>query len=1127
MNDFSRHITNLSPEKRALLQLQLMKRASVSDKQTIPRLPRSGEFYTFALSFAQQRLWFLDQLEPGSATYNVPGAIRMDGALDVQALRQALDIMVARHESLRTRFSSVNGLPVQIIVARESVFTPLVDLCVLPEVERENEVRRLIDSAAKLPFDLARGPLMRTTLLRLGEAQHILLLTLHHIITDGWSMGILLQEITALYEALSAGRSLSLPELPIQYADFAVWQGGWLQGEVLESLISYWKQQLNGIPAMLELPADRPRLAIQSDRGAHQSFVLSKGLSEQICALSRREGVTLFMILLAAFQTLLFRYTEQDDIVVGSPIANRGRTQTEQLIGFFVNTLVLRTDMSGNPTFRELLRRVREMALGAYAHQDVPFEKLIEDMQLERSLSHSPLFQVMFVLQNTPKRVLKESALTLSWLKSDSGTAKFDLYLAITECAEGLRGTLTYRTDLFDAATITRMMGHFRVLLEGIVAGPNRPMAMLPLLTEAERQQSVVEWNNTQAEFPDDQCVHQLFEAQAARTPEVIAVVHQGAQLSYAELNRRANQLAHRLQALGVGPEVPVGICIERSLEMIIGLLGILKAGGSYVPLDPAYPQERLAFMLSDADVAVLLTQRQRLDAFPECRAETVCLDTGWESIAHESGQNPISTATAANLAYVIYTSGSTGRAKGVLIDHKALVNYVEAVSLEYEVTAGDRVLQFASISFDAAAEEIFPCLTRGATLVLRTDSMLDSPSDFFRSCEHWGLTVLSLPTAYWHELAAGLAVDNLAIPASLRLVIIGGERALPERVATWQKYAGENTRLVNTYGPTEATVVATLCELAKPAGADDLLREVPIGRPLRNVQTYILDQYLQPVPVGVPGELHIGGAGLARGYLNCPELTAARFIRNPFSEDPQARLYKTGDRVRYLADGYIEYLGRIDQQVKIRGFRIEPGEIEAALTQHPWVRESAVLAREDIPGDKRLVAYVVVNVDTGETRGNLLAEGGAGEWHSFLKVKLPVYMVPSAFVILDALPLTPSGKLDRRALPAPDKTRPELEKAFVAPYTPIQEMLVGIWAEVLKLEKIGIHDNFFELGGHSLLATQVISRVRAAFQMELPLRCLFEAPTVAELAMVVIQKYVEDAESGEVSGLLAALERL
>ncbi|MEG4350111.1 amino acid adenylation domain-containing protein [Microcoleus sp. LAD1_D3] len=1097
----------LSAKKRALLEVMLREQGVESSSDR--RIPRRKEGDSIPLSFAQQRLWFFDQFEAGKSFYNLPGAIRLKGKLNVTVLKQTFNEIVNRHEALRSTFTEVQGQPIQVIAPPVSRLPlPVIDLRELPQSDREAAVKQLSAKEGQQPFDLERGPLLRTSLLQLSEEEYVLLLTMHHIVSDGWSIGLLARELAAIYEALSAGNQPQLPELPVQYADFAIWQRNWLCGEVRETQLAYWKQQLEGAPPLLELPADRPRPPIQTSEGATQSLLLSQELTAALKNLSQREDVTLFMTLLAAFKALLYRYTGRTDLLVGSPIANRNRAEIEGLIGVFVNTLVLRTDVSGDPTFRELLQRLREVTLGAYAHQDLPFEKLVEELQPERSLSYNPVFQVMFQLRNNPMPPLDLSGLTLSLLEVETNTTQCDLSLDLEEVGERLQASVEYSTDLFDRATITRMLGHLQTLLEGIAANPEQRLWSLPLLTAAEKQQ-LLQWNNTFAQYPQDKCIHQLFEEAVSLSPDAVAVVFEGEELSYRELNARANQLARHLRSLGVKPEVLVGICVERSPLMVIGLLGVLKAGGAYVPLDPNYPKERLAFMLEDSSVQVLLAQEKLLEKLPPHSARVVCLDSGWEEIAFYSSENPRSGVKPENLAYVIYTSGSTGKPKGVLIEHRSLVNYTTAAIAEYGIEKRDRVLQFASISFDASAEEIYPCLTSGATLVLRTDSMLDSAGVFWEKCRTWNLTVLSLPTAYWHELTALLSQETLVLAPSLRLTIIGGEKALPERLKTWIERVGEQVRLVNTYGPTEATVVATICELS---AADATLRELPIGRPIGNVQTYILDCNGQPVPTGIPGELHVGGAGLARGYLNRPELTAEKFIPSPFSNEPGSRLYKTGDLTRYRPDGNIEYVGRIDNQVKIRGFRIELAEIEAVLSQHPAVRESAVLVWFGANARKRLVAYVVP--DAQEQNSSL----SSSELRQFLQERLPEYMVPSAFVLLEKLPLTPNGKIDRKALPAPDRDRPELEEAFATPSTAIEKILAEIWAQVLGLEQVGIDDNFFELGGDSILSIQVISKANQA-GLRLTPKQLFQHQTIAQLAAVADTAGTQQSEQGLITG--------
>lgn len=1150
---------------------------------------------TFPLSFAQQGLWFLDQLQPNSAFYNIPFTLRLSGQLNIAALQTSINEIIQRHEALRTNFATGEGQPVQVIASSFNCQLQIVNLLHLPKTEREIEAQELATVEANRPFNLEREPLFRVTLLQLGETEYVLLFTMHHIISDGWSLGVLLKELTQLYKGFCTGKSPVLPSLPVQYADFAVWQRQWLSGERLETQLRYWKEQLSNAPALLELPTDRPRPAVQTFRGGYYHTVLPQELSAELTALSKQAGITLFMTLLAAFHTLLYRLSGQDDIVVGTPVAGRNRQEIQGVIGFFVNTLVLRNDLSGNPTFEHLLNRVQEVALQAYTHQDLPFEQLVEALQPTRDLSYTPLFQVMFSLDDYLVSVVELPELTVSSYPVEIGTAKFDLTLSMENTASGLVGVWEYNTDLFDEPTIARISGHFETLLEGIVANPKQSISEFSLLTEQARHQLLIEWNNTWAEYPQDKCIHQLFEAQVEQSPNAVAVVFEGEQLTYRELNAKANQLAHYLQGLGVATEVLVGIYVERSLEMVIGLLGILKAGGAYVPLDPNYPSDRLAFMLEDSSVPVLLTQQKLVEKLPPNSAHVISLDSDWEEIAAYSEENPSGGVKPNNVAYVIYTSGSTGKPKGVLIEHRSLVNYTIVASAEYGIQERDRILQFASISFDVSAEEIYTSLISGATLVLRTDTMLDSVEVFLQKCSNWEITVLAIPTAYWHELTTLLNSEKFTLPPSLRLIIIGGEKALPERLKVWLESVGQQVRLVNNYGPTETTVGATVCELST---ADTTLKEVPIGRPLGNVQTYILDGNRQPVPIGVPGELYIGGAGLARGYLNRPKLTEEKFIPSPFSNEPASRLYKTGDLTRYLPDGTIEYVGRIDNQVKVRGFRIELGEIEAVLSQHPNVREVAVIHREDTPGNKRLVAYLVSNLIPDripyhtkchlELNGNAIklqtqdiSTGGVGlvgvpildegssvrlhlqlpeedepRWLSgtvvwsnppqagirfhltpsqqaqvnqsvaylldtqelwktlqrtvsrnlrnYLKQKLPEYMIPSAFVLMKALPLTPNGKIDRRALPAPDSFHSELQDKFVAPRTPIETKLAAIWAEVLGVQQVGINDNFFELGGHSLLATQIISRIRQAFAIELPLRHLFEAPTIASLGTII-----------------------
>jgi amino acid adenylation domain-containing protein len=1082
-DEVAQDLVGLSDAKRALLGMKLAAKHNDS-RSEIPRLPRHDHI---PLSRSQEALWFLDQFEPNNNHYNEPVAFRLLGSLNLEPLQEAIDFIVFRHEVLRTTFTAVDGVPAQLVSPVQPLKLRMIDLSQVPTDEREEKIQELLKEETRRLFNLSSDLMLRVVVLKLGPEEHILLLVMHHIVSDGWSMGILYRELSALYEAFSQGKPSPLPDLPIQYADFAVWQREWLQGEVLERQISYWKEQLAGIPAVLNLPTDHPRPTVQSYRGAWRSIRLSKELTEAVKTLSRKEGVTLFMTLLAAFQTLLYRYTGQEDIVVGSPIANRNRAEIEGLIGFFVNTLVLRTKFDGDPTFKELLVRVREMALGAYAHQDLPFEKLVEERHPERSLNHTPLFQVMFVLQNAPTMSLNFGGLRTTAVPISTETAKFDLTLFVSETGGELSGSIEYNSDLFDSDTIERLSGNFQTLLQGIIENPEQRISHLPLLTQAEQHQLLIDRNDTQKGYPRDKCIHELFEAQVEQSPDAVAVTFEGERLSYRELNARANQLARHLIKNGVGPEVVVGICMERSLEMMVGLLGILKAGGAYMPLDPNYPNERLAFMLEDTHAAVLVSQTRMLTYLPESCARIVCLDRDYGEIAHESSENTISGATAQNLAYVIYTSGSTGQPKGVEVLHRGVLRLVFEVDY-VQVGVNETFLHLSPDSFDASTFEIWGALLNGAKCVF-FPGKIPSPNEIASTLRHHEISTLWLTASLFNTIIDE-APETLS---SVRQLLIGGEALSVAHVRRALALL-PHTQIINGYGPTESTTFA--CCYPIPVQLDDSVSSIPIGRPIANTEVYLLDSQLSPVPIGVAGELYIGGDGLARGYLNRPELTAEKFIAHPFKKDG-ARLYKTGDVARYRSDGNIEFLGRMDHQVKVRGYRIEAGEIESALGQHPEVREAVVLARvEDSLGDpstgRRLVAYVVPRREPAPT---------ITELKNYLKQKLPPFMIPSAFVLLNTLPLTANGKIDRRALPAPDQSRPEIEESYVAPLTPEEQLLAEIWAEVLKLEKVGIHDNFFELGGHSLLATQAISRIQRMFKVELPLRALFERPTVAELA--------------------------
>jgi amino acid adenylation domain-containing protein len=1091
VNDLAERLARLSPEQQALFELKL-KKLSASESPA-KRLSRRATGNSAPLSFAQQRIWFLSQLAPDSSAYNQSKALRLTGELSLDALENALDGVVARHEVLRTVISAGDDHIVQVIRDPRHVELPVIDLGELAESERETEAQRLLKEITGRPFDLTQDLMLRAAVLRLEQKQHILLLVTHHIASDGWSRSVLWREIAALYRASISGEPASLTEFPVQYADYAIWQRQWLQGDALAAQLTYWKAKLADVAA-LDLPTDRPRPSIQSYNGGTQFILLPQELSIKLKTFSRQESVTLFMTLLAVFQTLLYRYTGQEDIAVGTPIANRKQLELEGLIGFFVNTLVLRSDLSGEPTFRTLLARVKKTALSAYDHQDLPFEKLVEELNPERELSRQPLFQVTFQIRNDPSESLTLPGIEAEPYGFESGMAKFDLSLSMIEDASGtLSGSLEYNTDLFEHGTIKRLLGHFQELLAAIAADPEQRISEIPLLTKAEKHQLLVEWNATKKKYPKEKCVHDLFEAQVDTAPNAVAVIFEDKQLTYRELNRRANQLARYLIKLGVGPETLVAVCMERSVEMVAGLLAILKAGAAYVPVDPSYPKERIGFMLEDARARVVLTQQRLLENLPQHGARVVCLDDRLPELAQQSHANLDSEVMPNHLAYVIYTSGSTGKPKGVMIPHSAVANHMLWMQEAFPLTGADRVLQKTTFGFDAAVWEFYAPLLAGAVLVMAPHEHNDAAS-WVKLVAEQQITVLQVVPSVLRVFFEQAGLDSCH---DLRRLYCGGEllsRDLAERLSACLP----RTELYNLYGPTEATIDA-LCGVRNTHPDRD---RVPIGRPISNVQVYLLDAHLNAVPIGIAGELYLGGAGLARGYLDRPDLTSEKFLPNPFSNEPGARLYRTGDLCRYLPDGNIEFLGRVDHQVKIRGFRIEPGEIESVLGQHPGVQHAVVLAREDDPGKRRLVAYVMATENPPPA---------AHELRGFVRAKLPEYMVPSAFVFLEALPLTPNGKLNRKALPTPDQCSPELERNFVVPRTAMEERIAEIWAQVLSLGKIGIHDNFFELGGHSLLAMQALSRLRQAFGSELSLRVFFDRPTVSALA-----EYLEQNPNNE-----------
>jgi amino acid adenylation domain-containing protein len=1031
------------------------------------------------LSYRQEQVWLHAQVAPDVPVYNETLTIHRTGPLDAAALERSLREIIHRHEAWRTTFAAADGDPIQIIHPDVAISLPVVDLRALPEAKREKEALRLATEDALQPFDLAQGPLLRAKLIRLADEEHRLFLTLHHIIFDTVSIyRVFLPELISLYEAFSAGKPSPLPEPLLQYADYALWRRQWLQGDVLSEQMSYWRRQLGGELPVLQLPTDRPRPPVQTFRGAMQKFFVRKEVADALKQLSQRQGVTLFMTLLTAFNILLHRYTGQDDLLVGCAVGGRNRSEIQNLMGYFLDTLVLRNDLSGNPTFRKLLPRVREVTLGALANEEVPFEHVVRELHPKRDVSRSPIIQVLFSLE--PPLPTLPAGWNLTWMDVDTGATKFDVCLELDDRPEGLVGRFTYSTDLFESATIARMVRHWESLLESILAHPELPVAELPLLTEGERRQFFTEWNDTQAEFPRA-CIHELFEAQVERTPEAVAVIFDRQHLSYRELNQRANQLAHHLRSMGVGPETLVAICVERSLDMAVGLLGILKAGAAYVPLDPAYPAGRLALMLDDAEPAVVLTQEALRQRLPDRGARVLRLDADWSVIAANSISNLEQTASPENLAYVIYTSGSTGKPKGAQIEHRSVVNFLTSMQRSPGLEPDDVLVAVTSLSFDIAGLEMYLPLITGARLVIARREVSYDGFQLMALLRESGATVMQATPATWRLLVEAGWDGTPGVK-----IMCGGEPLPPE---LGRELVARGKSVWNLYGPTETTIWSSVYRVKSVNGSMP-----PIGRPIANTEFYILDHQGQPVPLGVKGELYIGGEGVARGYLQRPELTAERFIPDPFSARRGARLYRTGDVARYRPDGNIELFGRFDHQVKIRGYRIEPAEVEAVLGQHPAVRDVVVVAREDEPGSKALVAYYVPSYE---------AAPFPSELRDFLCEKVPPYMIPSAFVELKAIPRLPNGKVDRKALPAPEKQASAGTPQFVPPRDAVEARLKKIWEGVLGTS-VGVQLDFFDLGGHSLLAARLLARLEKEFGKKLSLASLFEAPTIERMAALL-----------------------
>ncbi|MEH1779515.1 MAG: amino acid adenylation domain-containing protein [Nostoc sp.] len=1081
---------NLSPAKKALLEK--WKRGNLQ----ADIIPKRQVFKNIPLSFSQQRLWFVDQLYHGSSFYNISIAFEIKGRLNITVLQQCLHEILNRHEVWRTNFQIINGEPIQEIVPQLTWDLSIINLEHLSDNNWESEVKQFAAESAKKPFNLAKGLLVRATLLRLSGEEHVLLVTMHHIITDGWSCNVFLRELSTLYAAFSTNLPSPLPALPIQYADFAIWQRDRIQGEFLATQLNYWQQQLKGELPVLQLPTDRPRPKFTTFSGAKQYFTLSKALTDVLRQLSQQEDATLFMSLLAAFNILLYRYTDQEDILIGSPIANRNRAELEGMLGLFVNTLVLRNNLSGNPSFRKFLCRVRQVTLDAYAHQDLPFEMLVEKLQPERDFSRNPLYEIMFVLQNTPTSVQEVSGLTLRNLEFDSGTAQLDIFLSISEFQEGLTGCLEYNTDIFDSITITQFINNFQTLLENIVINPEQRISELSLLTASEQEQLLFKFNQTRTDYPQDASLNQLFEQQVELTPDSLTLISLSEKLTYRQLNHKVNQLAHYLQKQGVTKETLVALCLERSIDIVTGILAILKAGGAYIPLDPSYPVERLNFMLSDSQASLLITKQEILEKLSLSSAQTVCLDIHKDEIAQESSENPINISASDNLAYIIYTSGSTGTPKGVLGTHRGTVNGLHWLWKTYPFTQGEVCCQKTAMSFVDSVWEIFAPLLQGIPTVIISNATILDPQLFIETlADHQVSRIILVPSLL------RLLINNYSHLVKklsrLKFWITSGE-TLSINLAKSFRELIPFAKLINLYGSSEVSANATYYDTSL---LQDQANSVPIGRAIDNTQTYVLNRDLQLAPRGVIAELYIGGDGLAKGYLHRPELTQERFIDNPFV--PGAKLYKTGDFVRYLNDGSLEYLGRQDEQVKIRGFRVELGEIAAAIAQHPDVQESVVITSDDAQENQRLVAYVVTNKQDIATQ--LLP---------YLQHQLPNYMLPSAFVVLDKLPLTPNGKVDKHSLPIDEVIRPTTSQSFVAPRNFTELSLVKLWENLLNTNPIGVTDNFFELGGHSFLAVRLMAQIHDRFEHNLPLSTLFENPTIEKLATIVSQPSRQSSNS-------------
>jgi amino acid adenylation domain-containing protein len=1101
-----RRLADLTPAQRKLLEQRLMARSTATARES-RIVPREGNGPA-PLSHAQELLWLLSQVFDDGIAYNAPGAFQLEGPLDLELLARAFQALTERHEILRTTYRVIDGRPMQLIGPAAPVELNVVDLRGRSADERETESQRILKEESRFRFDLVNGPVMRPTVIRLSDNDHILMVNMHHVATDGYSRTAIYHDLTALYEAFANDRPSPLTPLPIQYVDYAVWQRQWLDGGVGASQLEYWKNKLARAPSRLDLPTDFPRPPARSYVGSNMSTMIDMATREGLRATARRSDSTLFVSLLAVFATLLSRYAGQDDIVVGSPFAGRNRTELESMVGYFINPLALRIDLSGDPTFDELIERARATTLEAFAHADVPFESVVSATNPERDLSQTPVFQAMIVLHNpawqTQRPKFEPTGVRCTEITHEKGWAKFDVLLGMSERTTGLNTTWEYSTELFRPETVTRMMEHFRTLADSAANGGDRRLSQLSMLSESERAKVLVSWNAQDRALPERASIKEMFEEQVERAPDAPAVVFGEQRLTFAELNARANRIAWGLRERGVGPGTLVGVLIEKSIDLVPAVLGVVKAGGAYIPLDPAYPPDRLAFMISDAKPGMLLTHVKHLDVLPPDAGERMVLDEQG-ALDGASEQNPPTTAGPDDLAYIIYTSGSTGQPKGARIANRSLVSAYHAYEDAYRLRELTAHAQMASFSFDVFTGDLIRSLLAGAKLVLCPFEVVVDPAALYELMIREQIDMAEFVPATASMLFEYVQRESKRLDF-MRLIVVSSEAWRNEKYAFFKSFCGPETRLVNSYGLTEATIDSTWFE---PASDAELIpgRFVPIGRPLANTRVYVLDANLEPQPIGVAGELCIGGVAVARGYLNRPELTAARFVRDPFSDEPDALLYKTGDRARWLADGTIDFLGRTDRQIKIRGFRIEPGEIESALERDPYVQGAAVTDREDEAGNRHLVAYLVPS-DPGRPPA-------PDELRELIAAHLPAYMIPAAWVLIDELPVTPNGKIDLDALPAPTFDRSATSDEMVAPRTQAERQLAEIWSKVLEVEEIGVYDNFFALGGHSLLAVRLFSEIERQLGVRIPLAALFQTATIAGLAELIDEPASDDQPEG------------